>query len=171
MIGFRTGLMSGYARMGFIFSLRGDYESALDCIQTQIEHAEYLHDIRNLSHGWEMITDIQFKLNEIPESIASIDRAIEYSMKASDMKLYSDQLALKGRILFLSGRRGEAEEFLIEALSHTEGRKGREKLVFRCRLYLKVIKADADQENPAEILEMVDEAPDTCCKCEAYYCH
>ncbi|NOQ23215.1 MAG: AAA family ATPase [Candidatus Aegiribacteria sp.] len=171
VIGFRTGLMSGYARMGYIFSLRGDYESALDCIQTQIEHAEYLHDIRNLSHGWELITDIQFRLNEIPESVASIERAIEYSMKASDMLLYSNQLALKGRILFLSGRKQEAEEFLKEALTHTEGRKGREKLVFRCRLYLSAIKAKAAPESTTEILELLGEAPDACCKGETYYCH
>jgi len=170
-IGFRTGLMSGYSRMGYIFSLRGDYESALDCIQTQIEHAEYLQDIRNLSHGWQMIADIQFRLNEIPESIASIERAIEYSMKASDMKLYSDQLALKGRILFLSGSKMEAERSLSEALTHTEGRMGLEKLVFRCRLYLQVLKDGTDPKSSSEILEMAGKAPDACCKGEAYYCH
>jgi len=32
VIGFRSGLMSGYARMGHIFFLKGDYESALDCV-------------------------------------------------------------------------------------------------------------------------------------------
>ncbi len=170
-IGFRTGLMSGYSRMGYIFSLRGDYESALDCIQTQIEHAEYLQDIRNLSHGWEMIADIQFRLNEIPESIASIERAIEYSMKASDMLLYSNQLTLKGRILFLSGMKGEAEEYLKEALTHIEGRKGREKPAFLCRLYLDVIKAQSDPESSSKILELLDCAPDSCCKGETYYCH
>ncbi len=170
-IGFRTGLMSGYSRMGYIFSLRGDYESALDCIQTQIEHAEYLQDIRNLSHGWEMIADIQFRLNEIPESIASIERAIEFSMKASDMVLYSSQLARKGRILFLSGSKVEAECFLKEALTHTEGREGLEKLVFRCRLYLLALKTKTDPQSASEILEMAGEAPDTGCGGEAYYCH
>ncbi|MCK4806371.1 MAG: AAA family ATPase [Candidatus Aegiribacteria sp.] len=170
-IGFRTGLMSGYARIGYVFSLRGDYESALDCVQTQIEHAESLRDIRNLSHGWESIADIQFRLNEIPESIASIDRAIEYSLKANDMLLYSNQLALKGRILFLGGRKREAEVFLKEALTHTEGRKGREKLVFRCRLYLRAIWVETDPESSDKILEMPDEAPDAYCKGEAYYCH
>ena len=170
-IGFRTGLMSGYSRMGYIFSLRGDYESALDCIQTQIEHAEHLHDIRNLSHGWEVIADIQFRLNEIHESVASIERAIEYSLKAIDMKLYSDQLALKGRILFYSGAKQDAEEFLKEALTHTEGRKERDELVFRCRLYLLAIKAETDPESSAEILKVLNEAPDACCKGETYYCH
>ena len=170
-IGFRTGLMSGYSRMGYIFSLRGDYESALDCIQTQIEHAEYLQDIRNLSHGWEMIADIQFRLNEIPESITSIERAIEYSMKASDMLLYSNQLTLKGSILFISGRTREAETFLREALTHIEGRKGKEKAVFRCRLYLQVIEAETDPESFTKILQLLDSAPDACCKGETYYCH
>ena len=170
-IGFRTGLMSGYSRMGYIFSLRGDYESALDCIQTQIEHAEYLQDIRNLSHGWEMIADIQFRLNEIPESITSIDRAIEYSTKASDMLLYSNQLTLKGRILFSGGRKREAEAFLKEALTHIEGRKGKDKLVFRCRLYLQVIEAETDPGSVAKILELLDSAPDSCCRGETYYCH
>ncbi|MCD4700446.1 MAG: AAA family ATPase [Candidatus Aegiribacteria sp.] len=170
-IGFQTGLMSGYARMGYIFCLRGDYESALDCIQTQIEHAEFLSDIRNLSNGWEAIADIQFRLNEIPESVASIDRAIVYSLKASDMLQYSNQLALKGRILFLSGRKREAESFLKEALTHTEGRKGQEKLIFRCRLYLLAIKAGIDPESSTEILEMPDEAPDGYCRGEVYYCH
>ncbi|MEN8208541.1 MAG: AAA family ATPase [Candidatus Fermentibacteria bacterium] len=170
-IGFRTGLMSGYARMGFIFSLRGDYESALDCIQTQIEHAEYLKDIRNLSHGWAVIADIQFRLNEIPESLTSVERAIDYSRKASDMKLYSEQLALKGRILFCSGSKRKAGDFLKEALSHTGGGKGRDSLVYLCRMYLQVIKAQTEQESSPKILEMISEAPDTSCSGETYYCH
>ncbi len=170
-IGFQTGLMSGYARMGFLFALRGDYESALDCIQTQIEHAESLRDIRNLSNGWETIADIQFRLNEIPESIASIDRAIDYSLKASDMRQYSGQLSLKGRILFLSGRKREAEGILKEALTHIEGSKGSEKPVFRCGLYLQAIQAETCPDISDEILEILEEAPDSYCKGEVYYCH
>jgi tetratricopeptide (TPR) repeat protein len=170
-IGFKTGLMSGYARMGYIFSLRGDYESALDCLQTQLEHAESLHDIRNLSDGWATIADIQFKLNKIPDSIASIDKAMEYSLKADDMLLYSGQLAYRGRILFMSGSKREAEGFLKKALSLIEGKKGREKRIFRCRLYLKAIKAEADPALSDEILKMVNEAPDTYLRGEAYYYH
>jgi tetratricopeptide (TPR) repeat protein len=170
-IGFRTGLMSGYARMGYIFSLRGDYESALDCLQTQIEHAESLQDIRNLSDGWATIADIQFKLNEIPDSITSIERAMKYSLKADDMLLYSSQLAYRGRILFMSGSKQEAEEFLKKALTLIEEREGREKHVFQCRLYLLAIQAETDPGLSYEILEMVNEAPDTYLKGEAYYCH
>lgn len=170
-IGFKSGLMSGYARMGYIFSLRGDYESALDCMQTQIEHAESLRDIRNLSDGWEAIADIQFKLNEIPDSIASIERAMKYSLKADDMLLYSSQLAYRGRILFMSGSKKEAEGYLEKALSLTEGREGRGKRVFRCRLYLKAIKVETHPGLSDEILEMVNKAPDAELKGEAYYCH
>jgi len=170
-IGFRTGLMSGYARMGYIFSLRGDYESALECIQTQIEHAETLRDVRNLSDGWATISDIQFKLNEIPDSIASIDKALEFSFKADDMLLYSSQLTQKGRILFMDGRKQEAEDFLNRALALMEGRKEREKLVFRCRLYLKAIRAETNPGLSDEILEITKEAPDNHLKGEAYYCH
>ena len=170
-IGFRTGLMAGYARMGYIFSLRGDYESALDCLQTQIEHAESLQDIRNLSDGWAAIADIQFKMNEIPDSIASIERAMKYSLKADDMLLYSSQLAYRGRILFMSGSKQEAEISLKKALSLTEGREGRGKRVFRCRLYLSAIKAETDPDLYNEILDMVNEAPDAELKGEVYYCH
>ena len=87
------------------------------------------------------------------------------------MLLYSTQLTLKGRILFLSGMKREAEEYLKEALTHIEGRKGREKPAFRCRLYLDVIKAQSDPESSSKILELLDCAPDSCCKGETYYCH
>lgn len=172
VIGFRSGLMSGYARMGYIFSLKGDYESALDCVQTQIEHAEAMGDKRNLSEGWSAIALIQFLLDEPAAAIESINRALENSLKANDMVSCSSQLGLRGKIFSLDGEFDKAEKDLREALDLTEGRKGRENLIYSCRLYLEVIQAEKGDENAsARLLGMLEEAPDRNCKAETLYNH
>lgn len=172
VIGFRSGLMSGYARMGYIFSLKGDYESALDCVQTQIEHAEAMGDIRNLSEGWAAIALIQLLLDEPAAAIESINMALDNSRKANDMVSCSSQLGLRGKILSLEGKFDEAERDLREALYLTEGRKGREKLIYSSRLYLEVIQAEKGDENAsAKLIEMLEEAPDINYRAETLYSH
>lgn len=172
VIGFRSGLMSGYARMGYIFSLKGDFESALDCVQTQIEHAEAIGDKRNLSEGWSAIALIQFHLDEPAAAIESINRALANSRKANDMVSCSSQLGLRGKIFSLDGEFDKAEKDLREALDLNEGRKGREKLVYSSRLYLEVIQAEKGDENaPARLLGMLEEAPDRDHRAETLYNH
>lgn len=171
-MGFKTGLMSGYARMGYVFSLKGDYESAIDCIQTQIEHAESLGDSRNLSDGWASIAGIQLQLDETEAAIESVNKALENSRKASDMVLCGSQLELRGKLLVMAERLDEAEKDLLEALELTEGRKGRDKLIFSCYLYLEVIRAAKGEQNASErILDMLEDAPDCNSKAEALYNH
>ncbi|MBD3294264.1 hypothetical protein GF394_02120 [Candidatus Fermentibacteria bacterium] len=147
-IGYRSGLMSGYARMGYIFKMKGDTGSALDCFRTQIEHAEYLRDIRNLSDGWAAIAEIQIMENCLLESLDSIGRALDHSGRACDMLLYSSQMALQGVILFHLGRLEEAGQSLERSLQEVEGRKGREELELRCRIYLRALNVlDFDKNN------------------------
>jgi tetratricopeptide (TPR) repeat protein len=172
VIGFRSGLMSGYARMGYIFFLKGDFESALDCVQTQIEHAEAIGDKRNLSEGWSAIALIQFQLDEPAAAIESINRALEYSRKANDMVSCSSQLGLRGKIFSLDGEFDKAEKDLREALDLTEGRKGSEKLIYSSRLYLEVILAEKGDKNAsARLLGMIEEAPDRNIRAETLYTH
>ncbi len=172
VIGFRSGLMSGYARMGYLFSLKGDYESALDCVQTQIEHAEAMSDIRNLSDGWAAIALIQFLLDEPAAAIESSNIAFENSRKADDMVSYGSQLGLRGKIFSLEGNFDEAERDLREVLDLIEDRKGREKLSYNSRMYLEVIRAGKGDENAsAKLLGMLEEAPDRDYRAETLYNH
>lgn len=138
-IGYTPGMMSGYARMAFALKMMGDLHSALECLQTQIEHAEELKDSRNLSDAWAMTAEIQFVLGDLDGCLASIECALEHSSAAGDMLLGGSQLVQKGRYLFMAGDAGAASGPLIKAMEQNMERKGREHIVFRCRMYLGAI--------------------------------
>lgn len=150
-IGFRSGLMSGYARMGYILLMMGDLHSALECCETQIEHAEALKDTRNISDGWARIADIQFSLGDMEGALASIDRALEHSGRAGDGLLRGSQLVQRGKYLFVRGSDEQARPPFQEALEQNTGRKGREEVVRRCRLFLAALDG-------ADVLDMLGEA-------------
>ncbi|MFO8184030.1 MAG: AAA family ATPase [Candidatus Aegiribacteria sp.] len=163
-IGFRSGLMSGYARMGYILLMMGDRHSALECFETQIEHAEALKDTRNISDGWAKIADIQFSMGDMEGALLSIDRALEHSGRAGDMLLRGSQLAQRGKYLFVRGSYEQARAPFLEALEQNAGRKGREEVVRRCRLFLAALDG-------TEVLDMLGEAktPEEeadCCFCQ-----
>lgn len=150
-IGFRSGLMSGYARMGYILLMMGDRHSALECFETQIEQAEVLKDTRNISDGWAKMADIQFALGDMDGALASIDRALEHSGRAGDMLLRGSQLVQRGKYLFVRGSDEQARVPFREALEQNTGRKGREEVVRCCELFLAALDGE-------EVLEMLGEA-------------
>jgi len=171
-IGFRLGVLSGYARVACILDLRGAWDAALDCLQTQMEHAEALGDTRNLSDAHAMKARILNALDRQAEALEAVDRALVLSELAGDQRLRSGQLELKGKLQVLLGRPEEAVRTLEEVLGLVSGEEGREKVVYYAGLYLEAALADlGDPDAPARLLAKSGEAFDDSSRAELFFQH
>ena len=171
-VGFRLGVMSGYARMAYILIQRGSYEAAMDCIETQMEHAVLLGDSRNLSDGHATLARIFHVLDQPGEALEAVERALVSSSDAGDVRLRSGQLELKGKLLVLLGRPEEASRILEEAMELIAAQEGREKAAFCSRLYLEAARADlGDTGAPDRMLAMARHAFDDVVLGELFYQH
>ncbi len=171
-IGFRSGLMSGYARMAYIFNLRGAWEPAMDCLETQIEFAEAMGDSRNLSDGYATKARILLCLDRLDEALEFIGKAIEVSEATGAAKLHASQYELRGRLLNLLGRYTDSIADLERSFGMTDGKKGRERVAFSSLLHLEASRSrTGDDEAAARLLSMLDDAPDDSLKTDLFYAH
>jgi len=172
VIGFRSGLMSGYARMAYIFNLKGAWEPAMDCLETQIELAEAMGDSRNLSDGYATKARILLCLDDPDEGLDMIGKAIELSEATGTSKLHASQYELRGRLLYLLDRYEDAIPDLERALEMTKGKKGREKVAFASLIHLEASRSrTGDAEASARLLKMLDDAPDESMRTDLFYAH
>jgi len=171
-IGFKLGILSGYARMVPIFIRKGAYEAALDCAETHLEIALSSSDARNTSDAYYNIAKISLYLNRLGEARINMKKALDKSTEIKEKRLEGAQNLLNCRILIelreLEGA-SEAAEKASEYFGKMET-KAHEQLL--SLVYTTFLEAAAGNETACDkLLELLQGIDDENSRAEIYYYH
>lgn len=171
-IGFKLGILSGYARMVPIFMKKGAYETALDCAKTHLEIAIASSDARNTSDAYHSISTICFILNKPREALINVDNALLISTEIKEKRLIGVQNLSKSRILIELGEFEQALEAVESVSDYYAGVETKAREKFKCLLYSTFLKAVAgDTSASNRLLEMLPDAYNDNDKADIYYYH